>query len=476
MNALSVMHISDLHFGAEDNSKVEALVAIARGRQPHLICLTGDIVDFPWPRNFRRAAKFFDEVSPFCNQNVLVVPGNHDAILPGLGLWLYDRCLRRPRRFCKYFADIEEGIDACVIGVDSTYLSLRHLNNVGKFTDSDALAFQEQVRGLKVKWGEPRFRRAVKIILLHHHPMPTLSARSEGMLYLKNSGKFLREVAQEKIDLVLHGHQHDPCYYSLNFNVGGDEPLVVLSAGTAAKNLKKERGFSAQTEIHFVSIHRDHLAVECLYYDIDNKEFAGLKRFPKKRLHDQFTRWEESDSYTITAIGDLEVKTVRKLRVASGESINEIIAAFGVDSRSQAASFAQLGFKCFRNGNELPAVTYQLKRDEPHRKTVAIKLDSPLEGMRLEEFMWTYTWPKGWRNLIEDGKDHGYMVMEHKRNVVRVEIIAHSSLRLGDLQVQYFDPERVKHLYKDDTSRRGFEIEEPPLYHTVRFDVSLTQL
>src|SRR5947209_2963606 len=89
-----ILHISDLHFGAQDEDKVRAVLDVAREHKPDLVCVTGDIVNFPLPNYFKEARLFLEtKLAPLCGLNVFVVPGNHDAILGGFGLWMYRKYL-----------------------------------------------------------------------------------------------------------------------------------------------------------------------------------------------------------------------------------------------------------------------------------------------------------------------------------------------------------------------------------------------
>ena len=47
-----LLHISDLHFGLHDKEKVDAVTLVAQEYKPHLVCVTGDVVDRPSKRNF----------------------------------------------------------------------------------------------------------------------------------------------------------------------------------------------------------------------------------------------------------------------------------------------------------------------------------------------------------------------------------------------------------------------------------------
>ena len=241
---ITIFHISDLHFGREDSDKLRALKDDVRRIKPDLICITGDIVDFPRKKHFLKAKEFIGILEQ--TARVYAVPGNHDALLGGPAIRRFKRHLDRDLEFGEH-REIR-GVDFCIFGFNSTFPSIRHFSNTGKITKRRLKRFRDRVKDLiegTNRIGEFRYKNSYKIVLLHHHPVPTISSEAETMLYLRKAGEFLNEMARQDINIILHGHQHDPCDFSINYNIGGEsDSMIILSAGTALKRLEFENGIS----------------------------------------------------------------------------------------------------------------------------------------------------------------------------------------------------------------------------------------
>ena len=70
-----LLHVSDMHFGAEDPPALEALLALALHHRPQAVVTTGDITQHAQPEEFAAAAQFFARLAA---RHPLVLPGNHD--------------------------------------------------------------------------------------------------------------------------------------------------------------------------------------------------------------------------------------------------------------------------------------------------------------------------------------------------------------------------------------------------------------
>src|SRR5215218_683599 len=99
MEAATVLHLSDLHFGAEEDETVwNALLKHVKTMQPRpsAALISGDVVDTPKVSFFKRADKFLLALShalggtePNYVGNVFMCPGNHDRH------WMGNRVLPR---------------------------------------------------------------------------------------------------------------------------------------------------------------------------------------------------------------------------------------------------------------------------------------------------------------------------------------------------------------------------------------------
>ncbi|QID18444.1 metallophosphoesterase [Nitrogeniibacter mangrovi] len=74
---LRLVHISDLHFGAQHPGAAEALLAAIDSLAPSLILITGDLTQRARHSQFLAARRFFDRLP--CEW--MAIPGNHDMPL-----------------------------------------------------------------------------------------------------------------------------------------------------------------------------------------------------------------------------------------------------------------------------------------------------------------------------------------------------------------------------------------------------------
>lgn len=69
-----IVHLSDLHFGWNDEALVEGLCSIVARSMPDLTVISGDLVEHATAAEFVQARRFLDRLP----KPTLVVPGNHD--------------------------------------------------------------------------------------------------------------------------------------------------------------------------------------------------------------------------------------------------------------------------------------------------------------------------------------------------------------------------------------------------------------
>lgn len=91
---LRILHLSDLHFGAEDaDTFIEDVDILSNhvhsgfGGSPHLIAITGDIGNTGHPDDYIKAMTWLRAFSDTCaielpSPRILLVPGNHDFSIP----------------------------------------------------------------------------------------------------------------------------------------------------------------------------------------------------------------------------------------------------------------------------------------------------------------------------------------------------------------------------------------------------------
>src|SRR5690606_12450202 len=80
-----LLHLTDLHFGAERQTLTEPLAEAIAQADPDLIAVSGDLTHRARPEQFAAAMAFIAAL----DRPALAVPGNHDIPLWNVGLRLF---------------------------------------------------------------------------------------------------------------------------------------------------------------------------------------------------------------------------------------------------------------------------------------------------------------------------------------------------------------------------------------------------
>ena len=108
----TIVHLSDLHFGALDPRLIDPLVAAVASLAPSLVAISGDLTQRARHRQFREAREFLARLpSP-----QLVVPGNHDVPLFDVAERLADPLGRFARYITAEFAPAFADDELVVVG------------------------------------------------------------------------------------------------------------------------------------------------------------------------------------------------------------------------------------------------------------------------------------------------------------------------------------------------------------------------
>jgi 3',5'-cyclic AMP phosphodiesterase CpdA len=211
----TIVHLSDLHFGATLFSSLEPLIEAVTEVRPDLVIVSGDLTQRARATQFRDARRFLDRLP----QPQLVVPGNHDVPL-------YDvvrRFLAPLRRYRAWINPDPEPVyiddEIAVVGVNSARsLVLKGGAISARQRDVVARQFAAANRG-QVR------------ILVAHHPFdvpPSLS----GIDRVDGATDTLVRLADLRVDLVLAGHLHMIHEACASRYVPGYRAML-LHAGTA---------------------------------------------------------------------------------------------------------------------------------------------------------------------------------------------------------------------------------------------------
>ena len=369
-NTPIIIHLSDLHWGQdrrinEANGKLaldylyEDLIKETKKPQsewPNTLVITGDLTTKYAPKEYFTARKFIEKIRDLFHlndNNICIVPGNHDVSLPirrkyikdnlppyiyekeftnNLGPGLIKNEVGKP--YCWRFYP---KLRFCIFGFDSNMLDL---DDVEKYP-SDSDLFEQCLKCGRISkkqleiyqnfWNTknseiPDFDTYTKIAVLHHHVIPIPSEELKPFNILTDAGSFLEKLTETDIDIILHGHEHFPfaarTQYSMAFqDESKEKDMVILGAGSAGADrlsYKKDVG----NHYSIIRINNWNAKIDHVKIDIEwkcNKKqncefmpFHGLKPYvikEKERMLKDKLRLEEARGYKLKKIKyDLIIK------------------------------------------------------------------------------------------------------------------------------------------------------------------------
>jgi len=210
---LTLVQISDLHFGALNPRTLEPLRRTVENIAPDLIVVSGDLTQRARAAQFSDAARFIESLHP-CPR--VVIPGNHD-----IALWNIWRRFIDPRRnFRNHFGHdrFPEFVskELALIGVD-TSRSLTISN--GRINQEQLNTIARFFRNNSSRWK----------VVVAHHPF-VLPEEIEAGSAVGRADMALSSFLDDKIQLLLTGHRH----VSWNSRLGSS--ILTVHAGTATSS------------------------------------------------------------------------------------------------------------------------------------------------------------------------------------------------------------------------------------------------
>ncbi|MGF1634056.1 MAG: metallophosphoesterase family protein [Phycisphaerae bacterium] len=193
-----IAHISDVHFGAHEDARVDAVVEAVNAARPTLTVLSGDLTQRARSDQYRQAVAFIDRLPA----PRIVVPGNHD-----IPLWnVWDRFMH-PLRNYKTLVTAEmwpeyEDDELYVLGVNSARSLTGRYDGFWK----DGRVSREQIAEIRRRFTE-RSGKKFKVVVTHHPFVPPPGESKHKTVH--NAAAALEALAQLDVDVVLAGHLHE---------------------------------------------------------------------------------------------------------------------------------------------------------------------------------------------------------------------------------------------------------------------------
>ena len=275
---LTVVHLSDIHFGRAHRFKppatpsgdpaptagyptlVETLrredsETLRRAVSKLIVCITGDLAETASYQELKHVDGLLEELTgtplwghKLTLDDIFIVPGNHDLIYtekqvePRWERWLaaYNRWYGTTHRTPYEAVEVHDRTQshrAIIVTINSAIL-------VQKDSPDQDRGCVEVKQIQAIKDGLERIdrqerNRAIKIALLHHHPVliPPLAESHRGYDAVLFAGHLLSLLRRYGFHLLLHGHKHDPYVFTDDTRQStGGEPrgsLLIAAGGSS---------------------------------------------------------------------------------------------------------------------------------------------------------------------------------------------------------------------------------------------------
>jgi 3',5'-cyclic AMP phosphodiesterase CpdA len=270
---LTVLHISDLHFGPQYVPAVgEALMRAAHRLQPAVIVASGDFTQRAKPEQFLAARQYLDRL-PTATR--VLVPGNHDVPL----FRVLERLVAPLALYREYLSDTLDTVvrrpDAVIVALNST-APRRAITN-GRICPQHlalcAEAFASAPEG------------AARIVVTHHLWAPTPDY--EGGKVMPGAKQALDALTELGVDLILSGHLHRAFIGNSLDAYGGrdrEHGILIVQCGTSTSRRGRARE-REKNSFNWIRITHRIIRITHYMYFSDVGGFAPVSRhlFPRTR-------------------------------------------------------------------------------------------------------------------------------------------------------------------------------------------------
>jgi 3',5'-cyclic AMP phosphodiesterase CpdA len=223
-----LVHLSDLHFGAHDETLVEAVEWQIDALKPDLVVISGDFTQRARTEQFKEACRFLERLRD-SGHEVLGVPGNHDVPL-------YDVLRRFLSPLTRYRRFIDESL--CPF-VELPGIAVLGINTARSLTFKDGRINERQVEFIRDTFARTP-AEAVRI-LVTHHPLFALKVGEEMSPAIGRQELALDAIQDAGVDMLLAGHHHHASSHDASELVTRVGSALVVQAGTATSTRVREQ-------------------------------------------------------------------------------------------------------------------------------------------------------------------------------------------------------------------------------------------
>ena len=234
---ISVLHVSDLHFGKPAvPEQIAAIESMIDSERYDVVAVSGDISQRARPREFQRGREFLRDASK--RSRTIIVPGNHDVKWwrAPLGLGSTSAVYANYRRY------IAEDLEPVLHLAGATFVGLNTAHGVRSHTltwNPRDIGVVGDLRRSQIDKARAAFAASpaddVRVIVMHHNPLKGELSRRHGLAHTKRA---LGAFADLGVDLVLCGHDHQDAIHYIEHTKRG---TVISTAGTVSNRMRGGR-------------------------------------------------------------------------------------------------------------------------------------------------------------------------------------------------------------------------------------------
>lgn len=226
------------------SSVLDALLAHLEEVRPDHVCVTGDLTFTTHPEEVDKAAAWLAALGK--PETVSVVPGNHDAYVPGALDYVMERWApwMRDDAGGRGFPYLHRRGPVDIIGLSSAVPTAPAVS-LGRIGRGQIDATRALLDGI-------RDDRRPSVLMVHHPPQDGAARRLRA---LADRDRLQELLAQSPVDLVLHGHLHRPTRASIT---GAPRSIPVLGAASASA----AGGRKSAAHYHVIDIDADGAGIQ----------------------------------------------------------------------------------------------------------------------------------------------------------------------------------------------------------------------
>lgn len=247
MRAISIAHLSDLHFGDADPDALEAAREMLLALKPDVVAVSGDLTQAGRTREFEEAAAYLESL-PFPQ---VVAPGNHDAPVYNV----LARIMHPKKRFLRLmlatnWSDAEAGVRVRAFDT-ARAIQMRRDWSQGVY-DLDSL--------------DDVLDEGGRLLLVAHHP-PVTPPGAQVDSDAHRGERARQRMGKHNGLVLLCGHTHK--FFA--GRLGADGPLTVVAPSLSSS---RQRGETPG----FVVVQVAHNGVSAMLHSFDGKAFRSLEQ------------------------------------------------------------------------------------------------------------------------------------------------------------------------------------------------------